>query len=359
MKKYNIIIGITSLTILLIIAFLVYLNFFDEKITITLFGSNDIFIYENEDYYENGFLAINNKGENVNERVVISSDLDNNKIGVYEINYIVKTKFKTYTASRTIRVLEDPLKNIEFNLLGSKVVNLEIGEDYIDPLYNCVDKSTNQLLNDKVKVVNYVNNQQEGMYEIEYRLKVDGKEKILIRKVYVITKKYDYTLNVEGPINSDVIINLTSNIHNFSYIVCPNEEIVYLNNLQYQVSENGEYKFLVYNNENTFDEVLINVTNIDRVAPTGSCKGVMLDGKTTYTVLSNDLDISKYIYNNEEVHTSTLNTYVIPRFVRNSTVKLVDFANNETIHQTVEVELTPVTKGMIEKVRHLVVVEEI
>ena len=29
------------------------------------------------------------------------------------------------------------------------------------------------------------------------------------------------------------------------------------------------------------------------------------------------------------------------------------------LHQTVEVELTPVTKGMIEKVQHLVIVEEI
>lgn len=29
------------------------------------------------------------------------------------------------------------------------------------------------------------------------------------------------------------------------------------------------------------------------------------------------------------------------------------------LHQTVEVELTPITKGMIEKVRHLVIVEEI
>ena len=29
------------------------------------------------------------------------------------------------------------------------------------------------------------------------------------------------------------------------------------------------------------------------------------------------------------------------------------------LHHTVEVELTPITKGMIEKVRHLVVVEEI
>lgn len=29
------------------------------------------------------------------------------------------------------------------------------------------------------------------------------------------------------------------------------------------------------------------------------------------------------------------------------------------LHQTVEVELTPVTKGMLEKVRHLVIVEEI
>jgi large subunit ribosomal protein L30 len=29
------------------------------------------------------------------------------------------------------------------------------------------------------------------------------------------------------------------------------------------------------------------------------------------------------------------------------------------IHQSVEVELTPVTKGMIEKVRHLVTVEEV
>ena len=31
----------------------------------------------------------------------------------------------------------------------------------------------------------------------------------------------------------------------------------------------------------------------------------------------------------------------------------------DRLHQTVEVELTPITKGMIEKVRHLVVVEEI
>ena len=29
------------------------------------------------------------------------------------------------------------------------------------------------------------------------------------------------------------------------------------------------------------------------------------------------------------------------------------------LHQTVEVELTPVTKGMIEKVSHLVIVEEL
>ena len=29
------------------------------------------------------------------------------------------------------------------------------------------------------------------------------------------------------------------------------------------------------------------------------------------------------------------------------------------LHQTVEVELTSVTKGMVEKVRHLVIVEEI
>ncbi|MCF0167216.1 MAG: 50S ribosomal protein L30 [Bacteroidales bacterium] len=29
------------------------------------------------------------------------------------------------------------------------------------------------------------------------------------------------------------------------------------------------------------------------------------------------------------------------------------------IHQSVEVELTPVTKGMIERVRHLVTVEEV
>ena len=29
------------------------------------------------------------------------------------------------------------------------------------------------------------------------------------------------------------------------------------------------------------------------------------------------------------------------------------------LHQTVEVELNPITKGMVEKVRHLVIVEEI
>ena len=57
-------------------------------------------------------------------------------------------------------------------------------------------------------------------------------------------------------------------------------------------------------------------------------------------------------------------TYKITQVVSKNGATKRQIANLRSLgirrmHQTVEVELTPVTKGMLEKVSHLVIVEEI
>ena len=78
----------------------------------------------------------------------------------------------------------------------------------------------------------------------------------------------------------------------------------------------------------------------------------------------------KNIFKIEELRTRILYTlgllviYRLGSFIVLPGIDSAQLANLESLgirrlHQTVEVELTPVTKGMVEKVRHLVIVEEI
>lgn len=331
MKKYWQIITILIIIILIVLSILIYTKYFEEKIIFTLFGDKEITLYKGDEYIEYGYIALSENGDNLNSEVNVKSNLDVNKIGEYTIKYSIKTLFKTYHNERKIKVIEDVLENITFKLKGSSIVNLQVGEKYNDPKFSCVDKKTGKDLTKYVVIENTVNNQKDGVYEIIYRLRYDGKEKILTRTVYVYRQLNSHTISTTSLTNKPVSIQFKSNIYNFSHVICPNETIKYTNNFTYNFFENGKYIFYVFDSLNNYQEYVVTINNIDRTPPTGTCFAILENGQTSYTVKSSDTDIAKYLYHAENRYTSLKNNYVVPKYQRDASVMLLDQAGNKTL----------------------------
>lgn len=330
MHKYQKYIFILSFFIIVISVVLIYVKFFESKIVFTLFGDEEVVIYEGNEYKELGYIAISEDGDNVSNKVKVKSNLNVNKVGTYKIKYSVRSLFKVYRKIRTIKVLQDNLKEVNFTLNGSSMVNIKLGSNYSDPKFSCYLKSNMQNLDRYVKITSNLNNKKEGVYEIKYTLTYNGKTKELSRKVYVYKETISYTLSTTALTNKPVTIKIRSNIHNFAYVILPNDNVIYKNEFSYNFYENNKYTFFVFDSLNNYETYTVNIDNIDKTPPSGTCKIVMKNGTTDYTVTSRDEDISKYVYNNEEKYTSTKNTYKVSTYLRNDMVLLVDKAGNKT-----------------------------
>lgn len=330
MHKYQKYIFILSFFIIVISVVLIYVKFFESKIVFTLFGDEEVVIYEGNEYKELGYIAISEDGDNVSNKVKVKSNLNVNKVGTYKIKYSVRSLFKVYKKIRTIKVLQDNLKEVNFTLNGSSMVNIKLGSNYSDPKFSCYLKSNKQNLDRYVKITSNLNNKKEGVYEIKYTLTYNGKTKELSRKVYVYKETISYTLSTTALTNKPVTIKFRSNIHNFAYVILPNDNVIYKNEFSYNFYENNKYTFFVFDSLNNYETYTVNIDNIDKTPPSGTCKIVMKNGTTDYTVTSRDEDISKYVYNNEEKYTSTQNTYKVSTYLRNDMVLLVDKAGNKT-----------------------------
>ena len=329
MHKYQKYIFILSFFIIVISIVLIYVKFFESKIVFTLFGDEEVVIYEGNEYKELGYIAISEDGDNVSNKVKVKSNLNVNKVGTYKIKYSVRSLFKVYKKTRTIKVLQDNLKEVNFTLNGSSMVNIKLGSNYSDPKFSCYLKSNKQNLDRYVKITSNLNNKKEGVYEIKYTLTYNGKTKELSRKVYVYKETISYTLSTTALTNKPVTIKFRSNIHNFAYVILPNDNVIYKNEFSYNFYENNKYTFFVFDSLNNYETYTVNIDNIDKTPPSGTCKIVMKNGTTDYTVTSRDEDISKYVYNNEEKYTSTQNTYKVSTYLRNDMVLLVDKAGNK------------------------------
>lgn len=330
MRYYKYIISFLVIIIVLLISMLIYTKYFEERIIFTLFGDDEIILYENDKYLEYGFVAFSESGKNLNDEVKIKSDLDTSKVGEYKIKYSIRKFLKTYQGVRKIKVLKNELEEVEFTLKGSSIVNLQVGNVYVDPKFTCIHKETKKDLSNYVIIENTINNQKEGEYEIIYRLLYNGKEKILKRKVYVFKHKNSHIISTTALTNKPVSIKFQSNIHNFSYVICPNETIRKTNKFTYNFFENGKYTFYIVDSLNNYEEYIVTINNIDKTPPTGTCSAILLDGKTTYSVKTDDVDIDKYLYNSEEKYASLNKNYIVPKYQRNAKVTLFDKAGNKT-----------------------------
>lgn len=147
-----------------------------------------------------------------------------------------------------------------------------------------------------------------------------------------VNKKYRISLSENNLTNKDIVINFVSNIDNFSYIVVPDNSIVYNNFVDFVVKENGEYKFIVYDIDNNSTDYIVEITNIDKKEPKISyCDAVISGDKTIVSFKSYDKDVAKFMIGDDIVLSANKGEYTIDKVVKSVKVIAYDKVDNKSV----------------------------
>ena len=202
-KKSNKLIKIMVILIIAVILFFVILYFvfsskFNDAINdlygggsssdksqyfLILNGNEEVVVYKNSTYFDEGFSAYDNNGNTYNEEVSVLGEVDTSIVGEYKIIY----SFRDIQKTRKVNVIFDNKHNTYLVLSGDSQVNLKVGDKYVEPGYNVFD-SIDSNLNSLVKISGSVNTQNVGTYKLIYSVTnssgvtVTAERTIIVRK---------------------------------------------------------------------------------------------------------------------------------------------------------------------------------
>ena len=330
LQKYKIYITIGIVILLIIIMILLFTGRNNNKnqTYLTLSGDEIITIYKDSDYIEPGYRAYNKKNEDLTKNVDISTNLNINQVGEYQITY----KIDNITKIRTIKIIEKN-ENIQentyiyLNTVNNNVnIYLKLGETYTEPGYK-VYNSQGKDLNDTVKITGNIDTNKKGIYQLIYSL-VDSNNVTISATRNIIVMDTDINLSLKNNeyTNDTVYIDINIVDQYFDYLILPDGTKVTNNTYTYNVSKNGTYKFTTYNKKGMTKEASIEVKTIDKKAPTGSCT---IDENSQGSIIkitsSDESGIAKYIYNQQ---TYTKNTINLSKIIKSADITIYDKAGN-------------------------------
>lgn len=165
-KKKTLLLGFLLLILIFILIFLLYYKFTDLNIEFSLNGADEITLEVGNKYKDPGFVAkLNNK--NINDRVSIESDLDEDKIGSYTIKYTLKIAFLNIndTIERKINVIDNTAPILTVN--SNSEVDIVMYDEYTMPTYEAYD-NVDGIITDRVNIESNLDTTLEGTYTITY-----------------------------------------------------------------------------------------------------------------------------------------------------------------------------------------------
>ena len=293
----------SGVIVLVIIGIILLTRDKKDNYFIDLDGEDLIMIYKDSEYVDPGYSARNDKGVDFTDKVVVSDDVNTSVVGDYKVIYTLgDTKVVRY-----VSVIEKPIGATSIYLSGEVTMYLRVGDEYKEPGYTVID-SIDSNLTDKVIVKNDVDTSKEGIYRITYMVtNSTGVSTQVSRTVIVMGSNISISLDNEKITNGSVGINVYVVDNYFDYMMAPNGERVSEKKYTYQVNENGEYKFSIYDKLGKSQEKSILVSNIDKEAPNGSCTGLYGNGKTIIDIKAEDSSgISKYVVNGRDYSSNNI-----------------------------------------------------
>ena len=255
--------------------------------------------------------------------------------GVYNIYYRAVNSNRVITR-KVIIIDNQEIRNLFpiLSLRGDELLYIVEG-NYYEELgatgYDTIDGN----LNNNIITEGRVDTYNIGEYIISYTLTNSrGYSNTITRKVNVIDKNsdlvVDYRLNPESMTNEDVLITLSVS-NEFNKIVYPDGKEG--KDLSYVVLENGTYLFKIYDIYDRITEKEIEIDNIDKTIPQGSCIATRYYNRTEIKVnMTTTREISSYEYIVDGISSqdSQSNTYVSTKVKPSSVkVKVKDVINNQ------------------------------
>ena len=156
---------------------------------LVLFGSETIYHVVNEPYFEPGYEAIDSNDGVITSKVQIDGDFNSSKAGTYELFYSVSDNSgnKSLTFKRTLIFSEEDKTPPKIALKGSKILVLNLGDEYVEAGYLAVDNRDGHLTS-KVVVSGEVITSEKGVYELTYSVSdaAGNMSPVLKRKVIVL-----------------------------------------------------------------------------------------------------------------------------------------------------------------------------
>ncbi len=289
---------------------------------IELKGDREITIYVGTEFIDPGYTTYDNYGRDNTGKTRVISTIDTNKIGTYEIAYIIGTTIET----RKINVIKEKESKTIIHLRGKSIEYYEQGVEYQEEGYIAMD-SIDGDITDKVVVSGNIDSNTIGPQKIVYSVQNSkGIFTSVTRTIIMSKSSIVLTLDNDNYTRSNVIINMGIIDNMFSYAILPNGEKIESKVYQYEVSENGTYTFIKYNQNGQKIEANIKVKNIDRKAPTGSCKAEVGENTKITVDAKDDSGIKYYKYNEKNYYS---NVFTINGKISSAVVKVYDNADNE------------------------------
>ena len=197
--KNNLIKILLTMSFLLLTITASVIGFFErEKIDalengFKILGSNNITLEYGNNYIEEGYTA-ELDGKDYKNEVKVTNNIDNNKIGEYDIEYTLKYKKYNKTIKRKVKIVDNEAPKITLN---DKEIYCTIKEKCDDITYAAIDNYDGDITT-KVKVDSNVDINTKGNYEIKYSVEdSSGNKTEEIAKVHVTTKDENTYIEVK------------------------------------------------------------------------------------------------------------------------------------------------------------------
>ena len=314
---------------------------------LTLNGANPFYVKYGNIYEEPGYYVPSD------DAIVKSSGMVINTIGMYLLKYEAIGNGTYLKSNRVVLVTNKSfVSQPTISLKGNTRLVIVKGEKWVDPGCEAYD-SKDGVITRNVQVIGNVNTNAVGKYTLRYTVtNSSGKSTEISRYVTVVnnTSPADFEISYEPTTitNGDVKIKISVTGDGGDFILDPDSNTTNLREVReviYKATSNGVYEFSLKKKDGGVIEKSIEITNIDKTKPTGSCKSVVTNSKTVVTVTANDISgIKKYVYTvGTYKGESTSNTYSVNQSIKTASVTVYDNASNyELISCIIDDQTTPI-----------------
>ena len=305
--------------IIVIIAIVLLIKGHDSA-KLNLRGLEQMTVYQYDRFIDPGYTI--DGGSDNGYYVNVEGYVNTNRIGIYFLKYVLYNKSgkEVSETNRQVIVLDDTLSNITLTLKGEDEEYFFIG-DYFDLGAEAYQKNND--ISSLITVDSNVNPNIVGKYEVKYQLSINNKVKEVTRKVNII----DLDVVDDTDLKSSRI-DLLIKCDNYDYTILPDGMKEYSQDVSYKYNGVSVYDFEIFLKNGSKKKYSVDIANMDKEGPVGTCNVSYKDNRTTITVNASDPSgISKYSYNGLDFYG---NTTTINSIATNITIRVYDKHSNYT-----------------------------